>query len=70
MYKEKYRKLKRVAYASNYLRSARINYEAGEKMGAIHDLSHAMTYDTLLVIEKVLKTIFWGRYRNLKKYQI
>jgi glycosyltransferase involved in cell wall biosynthesis len=66
LYKEKYRKLKGVAYASNYLRSARIHYESGGKMEAFHDLAHAIGFDTLFVIEKVVRTILFGRYRNLK----
>jgi hypothetical protein len=67
-YKEKYRKLKAAAYASNYLRSAQIHYESGEKMEAMRDLSHAMALDALFMIKKVVRIIFFGWYRHFKKY--
>lgn len=53
------------AYASNYLRSARLRYEAGQMREALQDLSAALKKDALFTVQKIFRIFLKGRYMDL-----
>ncbi|MEN4041081.1 MAG: glycosyltransferase family 2 protein [Anaerolineaceae bacterium] len=63
---EKVNQYLKSAYASNYLRSARLRYGAGQKRAALQDLSAALQKDALFTMQKTVKIFFKGRYMELK----
>jgi glycosyltransferase involved in cell wall biosynthesis len=64
-YAEKVNHYLKSAYASNYLRSARLRYGAGQKREALQDLSAALQKDALFTIQKTVRIVFKGRYMDL-----
>jgi glycosyltransferase involved in cell wall biosynthesis len=64
-YAEKVNQYLKSAYASNYLRSARLRYGAGQKRAALKDLFAALQKDTLFTIQKTVRIFFKGRYMDL-----
>jgi glycosyltransferase involved in cell wall biosynthesis len=65
--KEKYKKLKGPAYASAYLRSARLHFKTGKIFKIIYDLARALVTSPGFMIKKVIKILIWGRYGEYSK---
>ena len=64
-YGEQIHPLKSAAYTSNYLRSARINLEAGRVKEALYDLSNALASNPGFMARKIINTALHGRFREL-----
>ncbi len=53
------------AYASNYIRSARIHFEVGQKREAFHDITAAIEKDPLFTFQKAVRILIKGRYIDI-----
>jgi glycosyltransferase involved in cell wall biosynthesis len=58
------------AFASNYLRSARIHLEFGNKKEALCDVLRALSSDLIFASKKIFKILLKGRYVYLRQEDI